>query len=59
MKENKIINVLISNTMRGIIINARKLNIQKEDIVNIIKDGSQFLLVYFGSTPQTGQIEEG
>lgn len=46
-KNGKVITALTSSTVRGIVDGARKLSIQREDIVSLVKEGNQYILIYY------------
>jgi hypothetical protein len=47
-KNGKVITAIVSPTIRGIVTTARKLSIQREDIVTLTKEGNEYILVYYG-----------
>ena len=48
MKENtKVMAVITSDTIRGIVNTANDNSIKREDIVSLLKENGQFILVYF------------
>lgn len=46
-KNGKVITVLTSPTIRGIVSAARELSIKREDIVTLTKECDEYLLVYY------------
>lgn len=46
-KNGKVITALTSSTVRGIVDGARELSIQREDIVSLVKEGNQYILIYY------------
>lgn len=46
-KDGKVITALTSSTVRGIVDGARELSIQREDIVSLVKEGNQYILIYY------------
>lgn len=46
-KNGKVITALTSSTVRGIVDCARELSIQREDIVTLVKEGNQYILIYY------------
>lgn len=46
-KNGKVITALTSSTVRGIVDSARELSIQREDIVSLVKEGNQYILIYY------------
>ena len=47
VKNGKIITAITSQTIRGIVNTARELSIQKEDIVSLVKEGNEYILIYY------------
>lgn len=51
MGEDNIVNgtitALDSNNLRGLVNAAKKLQIQKDDIVSILKEGDRFVMIYY------------
>ena len=45
--EDKIMTILIGDTLRSIVNNSNELGIKKEDIVTLIKENEQFCLIYY------------
>lgn len=45
--EESIMKALTTNTLRELIKEVNELNIKKEDVVSIIKDGGQYYLIYY------------
>lgn len=48
LNNNKSITAITSITIRGIVNLARELDIKKEDIVTLVKEGNEFILIYYG-----------
>lgn len=48
MKDKKYTRALICNTVRQLIEEMNKLEIQQKDIVSLIKDNNNFILIYYG-----------
>lgn len=47
MGEEQIMTAIISPTIRGIINRVNEVGVKKEEIVSLIKEGDQFILVYY------------
>lgn len=47
IKNGKVITAITSNTIRGIVDAARELTIQREDIVSLVKEGNEYILIYY------------
>lgn len=43
----KVMYALYGDTIRNVVKQANELNIQREDIVSLIKDNGQFILTYY------------
>lgn len=48
VKDKKIMMAITAPNIRGIVKVSRELSIQREDIVTLTKEGSEFILVYYG-----------
>lgn len=46
-KDRHSISTLVSPTIRGIVRDANDLELTKENIISLMKEGGQFILVYF------------
>lgn len=46
-KNKQSLSVLISPTIRGLIRDANDLELTKENIISLMKEGGQFILIYF------------
>lgn len=47
VKKSKVMTALTSSTIRGVVNLARKFSIQKDDIVSLTKEGSEYILIYY------------
>lgn len=47
-KNGKVITAIVAPNIRGIVNMARKLFIQRKDIVTLTKEGNDYILVYYG-----------
>lgn len=47
IKTSQSMTALVSTTIRGIVNSANEAGIKREDIVSLLKEGGQFVLVYF------------
>lgn len=45
---NKVMMAIVASNIRGIVQLANDLNIQREDIVSLNKEGTEYILVYYG-----------
>lgn len=43
----QIMHVIYNNTIRGIIKDANEEEIKREDVVSLLKEGGQYVLIYF------------
>lgn len=46
-KDRHSIAVLISPTIRGLVRDANELELTKENIISLMREGGQFILIYF------------
>jgi hypothetical protein len=48
IKSGKIITAVTAPTIRAIVNIARELDIKRDDIVTLTKEGHEFILIYYG-----------
>ena len=49
--KSKIMTAITSSTIRGIIRKANEKNIKKEDIVSLVKEYTQYILIFYSDNP--------
>jgi hypothetical protein len=47
MEEKKSMKAIIAKNVRGIVIQANELQLQKEDVLSLSKLGEEYVLIYF------------
>lgn len=46
-KEHKVLQAIYCRTIRQLVEEANSLNIQREDIITILKEGEYFCMIYY------------
>lgn len=47
IKENKLLHALKARTIRELVESANKLQVQREDVITILQENSQYVLLYY------------